>query len=262
MSLRIIVAVASAFALASGALPPAAGAAEPSPTVARWQAELARVDGLLRAGSWQAAGDAAGALVAELVRDLKGGPDAAGLLAAAYAQRSLAEAGVGEREAAVWSLAIATCLEPGFIDAPLGLFGEAGERLGAWRRAGPDPRAGAVRSDAPGLVPPSLLESPPIVFRASAEVLRAFDPDLAVEVVIDAEGRPRAPVVRGSLDNPSPVAASLEALGRWRFEPARLEGRPVPLVVVLELPLTQGVADRTRQTLESLRAGLAGAATP
>ena len=259
MSSRIAAAAACCLALAAGAT---LSAVEPSPTVTRWQAELSRVDGLLQAGSWEAAGDAAGALVAELVRDLKGGPDGAGLLAAAYAQRALAEAGEGDREAAVWSLGIAVCLEPRFIDAPLGPFGEAGERLGAWRRAGPDPRTGAARSDAPVMVPPVLLDSPTIVFRASAEVLRAFDPTLAVEVVIDAEGRPRAPAVQGSLDNPSPIAASLEALGRWRFEPARLDGRPVPLVVVLELPLTQGVADRTREALESLRAGLAGAATP
>jgi hypothetical protein len=258
MSSRISAVATRFVTLAAGALALAAGtalcAAEPSLTVARWQAELARVDGLLRAGSWEEARAASGGLVAELLSDLKGGPAGAGLLAAAYAQRALAEAGVGEREEALWSLGIAGCLEPAFAATPLDGFGEAGERLGSWRRAEPDARAGAVRSDTPGLVPPALLESPTIVFRASAEVLRAFDLTLAVEVVVDAEGRPRAPSVQGSLDNPSPVAASLEVLRRWRFEPARLDGRAVPLVVILELPLTQGAADRARGMLGALHA--------
>ncbi|HUF78537.1 MAG TPA: hypothetical protein VMR44_06475, partial [Thermoanaerobaculia bacterium] len=214
-----------------------------------------RVDGLLRNGAWEEAHGAAGALVAELLGDLKGGPAGAGLLAAAYAQRALAEAGAGEREEALWSLGIATCLDAAFATAPLEAFGEAGARLDTWRRAEPDPRAGAERFDTPGLVPPALLESPTIRFRASAEVLRAFDPNLAVEVVIDAEGRPRAPAVQGSLDNPSPVAASLEVLRRWRFDPARLDGRAVPLLALLELPLTPGAAERARETLENLRAG-------
>lgn len=238
-----------------------AAAAEPSPSVVRWQEEIARVDGLLRAGAWTEAREASAALVEELLSDLKGGPAGARLLATAYAQRSLAEAGLDVREDALWSLRIAACLDPLFAEAPLDPFGDAGGRLAAWRRAEPDfgadlekgPRAGALALDAPGLDPPAILESPAIVFRASAEVLRGFDRTLALELVIDAEGRPRAPAVLGSLDNPSPVAASLETLRRWRFEPARLGGEPVPVVLTLDLPLTQGAAARARERLEALR---------
>lgn len=238
-----------------------AAAAEPSPSVVRWQGELARLDGLLRAGAWAEAREGSAALVEELLADLKGGPEGARLLATAYAQRALAEAGVEAREDALWSLRIAACLDPLFATAPLDPFGDAGRRLGAWRRAEPDfgadleagPRAGALSLDTPALEPPAVLEAPTIVFRASAEVLRAFDPALAVELVVGADGRPRAPAVRGSLDNPSPVAASLEALRRWRFEPARLDGAPVPVLLTLDLPLTRGAADRARERLEALR---------
>lgn len=223
----------------------------------RWQGELARVDGLLRAGAWAEAREGSAALVEELLSDLKGGPEGARLLATAYAQRALAEAGVEARDDALWSLRIAACLDPLFATAPLDPFGDAGRFLDAWRRAEPDfgrePHAGTLAVDAPGLEPPAVLEAPAIVFRASAEVLRAFDPALAVELVIGADGRPRAPAVRGSLDNPSPVAASLETLRRWRFEPARLAGEPVPVLLTLDLPLTRGAADRARQRLEALR---------
>ncbi|HSL82690.1 MAG TPA: hypothetical protein VLF66_07925 [Thermoanaerobaculia bacterium] len=255
---------ALATLLVLAALP--AAAAEPSPSVVRWQGELARVDGLLRAGAWIEARVGSAALVQILLSDLKGGPVGARLLATAYAQRALAEAGVEAREDALWSLRIAACLDPLFAEAPLDPFGDAGRRLDAWRRAEPDlgvdfgadpekdPRAGALALDTPGLEPPALLEAPTIVFRASAEVLRAFDPELAVELVVGADGLPRAPAVRGSLDNPSPVAASLETLRRWRFEPARLDGRPVPVLLTLDLPLTRGAADRARERLERLRA--------
>lgn len=232
-------------------------ASEPSPSVVRWQGELALVDGLLRGGAWAEAREASAALVEELLSDLKGGPAGARLLATAYAQRALAEAGLDELEDALWSLRIAACLDPLFAEAPLDPFGDAGRRLDSWRRAEPDfgaePRAGALPLDAPGLEPPAVLQGPTIVFRASAEVLRAFDRNLAVELVVDAEGRPRAPAVRGSLDNPSPVAASLETLRRWRFEPAREGGDPVPVVLTLELPLTPGAAARARERLEALR---------
>jgi hypothetical protein len=251
-----------------------AAAAEPSPSVVRWQGEIARVDGLLRAGAWTEAREGAGALVGELLSDLKGGPAGARLLATAYAQRALAEAGLEAREDALWSLRVAACLDPLFAAAPLDPFGDAGRRLDAWRRAEPDfgvdlgadleagPRAGALPLGAPGLEPPAVLEAPTIVFRASAEVLRAFDPTLAVEVVIGADGRPRAPAVRGSLDNPSPVAASLEALRRWRFAPARLGGEPVPVLLTLDLPLTRGAADHAREALESLRGASEPAPVP
>ena len=235
----------------------AQGPAQPSATAERWQSEIQRVDSLLRAGSWEQAHAAAGALVGELIRDLKGGPDGARLLATAYAQRALAAAGIGDLETAVWSLEIATALDPAFSEAPYDPFGVAGDRLTAWRREASvdeEPRP----LDTPGLVPPAIVESPTIVFRASAEVLRSFDESLQVELVVDAQGRPRRPQVFGSRDNPSPIAASLEVLRRWVFEPARLDatrsGRAVPSLVALDLPLTRASATRARAALEDLRA--------
>lgn len=211
------------------------------------------MDGLLRGGAWAAAEEASGALVAELISDLKGGPAGAEILATAYAQRAVAEAGLERREEALWSLAIAGCLDPAFAAAPLDAFGTAGARLEAWRRGEPDLRAAAPAPGTAGFVAPAIHESPTIVFRASAEVLQSFDMTLAVELVIDAEGRPRAPVVSGSRDNPSPIAASLEALRGWRFDPARLGGQPVPVLLTLDLPLTRGVATRARKQLTALR---------
>lgn len=243
---------AAALALAWAVSICAAAGAQPSPTAARWQREVVRVDGLLRAGSWDAARAAAGALVDELIRDLKGGPDGARLLATAYAQRALAEAGLGEREGAAWNLRIAVCLDPAFEAAPLEGFGNAGERLARWRDGGRPPD-GVLPLATPELVPPEVLEGPTIVFRASAEVLESFDRALRVELVVDEEGRVRHPEVRGSRDNPSPIAASLEALRHWRFEPARLDGRPVPVLLELELPLTSGAAERARAALDALR---------
>jgi hypothetical protein len=238
-------------------LPPTLPAQEPaqpgegSPTVARWQAEIQRVDGLLKAGSWSDAEDASSALVDELIRDLKGGPEGARLLATAFAQRAVAGAGVGDLGAAAWSLEIAAALDPGFADAPLDAFDTAGERLDEWRRE--QSHGDPLPLDTPGLVPPAIVESPTIVFRASEEVLRSFDYSLQVELVVDAAGRPRRPRVFGSRDNPSPIAASLEVLADWVFEPATLDGRAVPSLLALDLPLTRASADRARTALDNLR---------
>jgi hypothetical protein len=221
-------------------------------TATRWHRTLVENQRRVQAAEWEAAYPVARDLVSELVAALKGGGAGRQLLAAAYCQRALAEAGLGRMEDAVWSFVIAQNLNPDFRVTPLAAFGAAGEALEGHRL--PDSHGGVLDLERLELVPPLVVESPTIVFRAAPEILALFDRTMTVEVVIGPEGRPRDPIVRGVLDNPSPVALSLEALRAWRFEPAHLEGRAVACRVTLALPLTRGAAERARRDLTVLHA--------
>lgn len=75
-----------------------------------------------------------------------------------------------------------------------------------------------------GEPPRPIKRTPPVYpFAMRSSGLRG---DVVVEFVVDTEGRVKNPVVVRTL-NPGFNEAALEAMRGWRFEPARLDGRPV-----------------------------------
>ena len=174
----------------------------------------------------------------------------------AYVNRGAVLAMSGRMEDAIWHFHEAENLNPKFRTASLSAYGSGGQKLERHRlrELGQGGRAGAVErlgNADRGIEPPAILASPFMIFRASAEVLRAFPRDLRVELIIDTEGRVREPVVIGSLVNPAPVLVSLEVLRDWRFTPATLADQPVAVLFELDLPLTRGATERARVALLS-----------
>lgn len=225
----------------------------PQDYVVDWQKRMQSTHRLLQASDWSSAEVESQALFDELLSHLKAGEGSAALLAAATAQLALAESGLGKNDQAQWHLHLAQNLNPAFRDRGVEGYGIASQRLAAdglraWNQ--PPPGSVVLSLASPDILPPSILESPHIVFRASEEILREFPQDLSVEVVVSPEGRPEHPVVRGSMINPTPVIASLEALRDWRFEPASRNGTPVAVFLYLPLPLTEGAVAVVKSALE------------
>lgn len=62
---------------------------------------------------------------------------------------------------------------------------------------------------------------------------------VVVEVVVDETGQATNPVVVRSLDDQFGLdAAAIEAAKKWRFQPGTYQGKPVPVVVTLEMGFT------------------------
>ena len=62
---------------------------------------------------------------------------------------------------------------------------------------------------------------------------------VVVEVVVDETGQATNPVVVRSLDDQFGLdAAAIEAAKKWRFQPGTYQGKPVPVVVTLEMAFT------------------------
>ncbi|HVS64695.1 MAG TPA: hypothetical protein VMT85_14465 [Thermoanaerobaculia bacterium] len=218
--------------------------------IASWQGALRANLARLEQGAWARAETAGRELLEDLMRRLKEGEGSALLLGAALAQLAVAEAELGRAEEAAWHWDLARQLDPAFAAGAIGALGPAAARLERrpLRRRG-EAAPGGVAHRLDQVSPPALLETPHIVFRASAEILRSFPRDLSVEVVVGSDGRVRDPVLSGSLINPGPMVLSLETLLSWRLEPAAISGAAVPVLLELDLPLTRGAVDRLGERL-------------
>jgi hypothetical protein len=236
---------ALALALSSGVgaavAQSAGGRSVASPEV--WQATLQGVDEDLRAGRWKAARRDADRVVANMLRYIRSGPDSARWLASAVALRALAEAGLGNADAAAWDWHVALSLRPDltrFDLAPFGTAGQffAGEEFRARTVPAPDDEAGwdqllgatDPNSSTEGsgkTLPPRKIQGPRPQYPL-AKRLGCVEEAIFVHVLIEPTGRLIAPRFTADVD-PILAVAALEAVRKWRFEPGRLDGRPVPV---------------------------------
>ena len=184
-------------------------------------AAIAAIDGQIRRGEWQAARDAARALL-ESSKSVWHGA-----LQRALVRLAFLEAKLGQDEEALWHWQALQAMGGASLGAPFfPLFGAAGEKLRAqparaYDEIPPGVEDGRQRA---GLVPARRIagELP----QGNAGCRAGRGPQWArLQGVVDAEGRLTQPVIAG----PS-VCFSFEVLKAarsWKFEPARRSGVPI-----------------------------------
>ena len=243
------------LALACLAPPLLASAPAEPPKPAEGDARRAAIQGQLRHGDWA---PALAAVQGEIDRALQPGEGALPLADLA-AWKAVAEAGLGREEEAVWDWQVAQNLAHGWPmdSAELASYGAPGRLLGTriLRKLGEAPAgvevrgatvsgatAGAVASPsgtgsaasggaAGVLEKPRLVSGTPPAFPAALRG-RSVPKWLAAEIVVDAQGRPRDPVVvAGRL--PEMTYAVLAAARNWKFTPAKEGGKPVATFYLL-----------------------------
>lgn len=91
-----------------------------------------------------------------------------------------------------------------------------------------------VRHGGGKVIPPKLIDSGKP--RYPPEVLTRRRPAgmILLETVVDEHGRVKDPVVLKGLE-PDLRPYVLESLRKWRYEPARLRGKPVPVFLILAM---------------------------
>jgi TonB family protein len=93
----------------------------------------------------------------------------------------------------------------------------------------------ALSSKAPGIKPPRIIRQEDPKYTSAAMRAR-IQGVVTLDVVIGTDGAVRAARTRTSLDDKLGLDnQAIEAVKRWRFEPAMLDGQPVPIVVLLEI---------------------------
>ena len=216
---------------------PSAASATDSPVAAFKRQEADRkarsgaIEQQLQRGEWA---PALAAIQREVDRALQPEGGALGL-GRLVAWRAIAEAGLGRAEDASWDWQMAQNLTgaPPFDAAELAAYGAPGKLLAErrLRKVGEAPaglevrKPGSATGTAGEVLAAKKIEGAapelPAVLRA-----RSIPKWLTAELVVDAEGRPRDPVVLVSR-LPEMTYAVLQAVRGWKFAPATAGGAPV-----------------------------------
>ncbi|MDP9191413.1 MAG: energy transducer TonB [Acidobacteriota bacterium] len=204
-------------------------------TIARWNHQLTQSTKLLTSGKHAAALKIAERVIREMIGQLGSGEAATRAFGIVVSHKALALAGLGREEDALWYWHSVLTLYPALAQSDLSTFGEAGAFLAAHREPRP-----------PADMPEGLQEKPPDVNVQVPKLLRRVNPEypagalslgasgtLIVEVMITKDGKVTAPRVVEPLPAPTMSYTALEALRRWRFEPGRLNGEPVDVILDL-----------------------------
>jgi hypothetical protein len=222
-----------AVALVLSLLAPGSALAQQE-VVDEWDQKLARAEEQLRAGEHKKARRAARDLLAVMTEVVGTGPAAEQLVGRAGAALALAEAGLGDVEAALWDWQVAGALLPSLATLDLAPYGEAGTRLAAAAAAAPAP-AESSGGPAPVVRKKGRAVEIPLARLVACAESPAAQASAEARVTVGLDGRPRAP----RLDAADPLLsrAALEALRTWTFEPALAAGRPVeaPFALVTTL---------------------------
>ena len=181
----------------------------------------------LKAGDHRKALRLANRTVDDMVDKLGPGDASMQWFIVAVTHKAVAHAGLGEHEEALWFWHAMLSLNPKLAESDMGPFGAAGEFL----KQNIVPAAcvpPAVRLHA-SLTPPKLIKrvSPKYPHAAHAFGVSGV---LILEIIITADGRVQSPRVLKPLPAPTLSYAALDAVRRWRFEPAKADGTPVPVI--------------------------------
>lgn len=237
-AIAIAVTVAMAVAVMLVSVPSSAQGAQGD---TRWDDRLDEVEAALEKGRYRVAAQKADRLFRKIAQETGSYERPPGALVRVLGALAVAEEGVGEREAALWHLAMARALElPGRRIDVSGL-GPAGRFLAEVSRR----HVGHVPADWEDL-PVDLDAIPqmddPYLQSDLADVLD-FDPqrrptDLEIEVLVDSRGVPHLPVLVVPTRFPGFAVAAMESMRHWRFEPG-IEGEggePVAALVTVTVP--------------------------
>jgi len=206
-----------------------------------WWPKVEKIEQQIRQGAWQKAQKSARKLVRQVLSKAWHDRELGAVLAELALYQAIAELHLDRREDAVWHWYLAQNLHPPIRGRDWTPYGQkAGEVLGelSLRREGEKPPGIEVR-DLPldssfqpakklGLDKPNMLSNTGAMNEGSLPFI--------AEVVIDEDGHVRHPVVISTYLKPNVIYAVLEFFrGERAFEPARIDGEPVAILMPLEV---------------------------
>lgn len=213
-----------------------------------WRSELEAADAALRAGRYREARRRAQKTTNGMFKVVRGGRDAGPLLGLAVLFRALAEAGLGNEEAASWDWHMVAALHAPLTESDLSAYGDLGARMAENKPRMPVPcescpDANATATADGDISPPQRAKAAPPRYPPALN-LSCITGTVVVQMVLTRDGTPTLPVNLSTDSNPIFVYSAFETLRNWRFNPARLGGRPVTvfynLTINFKAPWCQG----------------------
>lgn len=203
--------------------------------VAAWRRAVEKIDQHLRQAEYRPARKKTMKLLNRVVDELGTGKDAAYTLAILCVLRAIAEAGLGYEDDALWYWWTAYNVFNDITKTDLSPYGEPAAFLqGSSFRS----RDGLADISTEGC----LVATEPVVVRMKGEshyplMMRRMGVTgrYSAQVVVETDGSISGPLVGKEVREPTMVYAVLETLRRWEFEPAKLEGEPIPCLYGLSV---------------------------
>jgi TonB family protein len=168
-------------------------------------------------------------MIREMVEKLGPGQAAYDVFGRTLTYKALAHAGLGQQDDALWWWHSVLAIYPAFAKSDLSGFGKAGAFLKANTSV---PREGIAKAADANVTAPRVRKTYEPVFPAGAQWF-GIAGVVIVEVVITKEGTVTAPQILKTLPAPTVAYATLDAVQRWRFEPGKVDGRPVNVIFKL-----------------------------
>ncbi len=233
MGLLLLLALASAFAQSAKF---SQSIAPRDPLQEKWLAGLRETDQKLRSHQWEAAAKRARQAGEDIV-DLAGtGESPAYSLAVVDVFRAIAAAELGLQDDAEWYWDSAISLFPDVAKTDLTPYGPKAMELRKrtlrvidrqGRPPGGDEKSVVV--DGKTVERPRIVRQPLPEYPKALQLLGA-EGSVIVSAVIGEDGRPRQPVILEAKGGGAGMRyVALDTLARWRFEPAKSDGAPVPV---------------------------------
>jgi protein TonB len=213
---------------------------------ATWDDRVQESEALIVAGDYAAALAVTEPLLEEMgSRITQVGEKADSALGTVLSLHALALAGVGRQEEAEFHWYLAQSLKPALADTSLSSYGVAGSRLEPHRFA--DSEACRLRNDEAVLPPPTPErvrkgDYPKRIKEISAQYTPAaramgYEGKVVMMAVINEKGRVEAPCVLSS-DAATLTYMVARDMPKWKFRPARREGKPVAAYSVTTVNFT------------------------
>ncbi len=205
-----------------------------------WWPSVGEIEQRLQQQAWQKAQKAARKLAGRVLSEGWYDRELGAVLAELALYQAVAELNLDRREDAIWHWRMAQNLDPRIRQRDLSPYGKAGAVLGELplRREGEKPLGFVIR-DPPlnrSFQPAEKLDLAKPTLLSNAAAVREGSAPFIAEVVIDERGYVHHPVVVSTQLKPNVIYAVLEFYrGKQAFEPARISGEPVAILMPLEI---------------------------
>lgn len=190
-------------------------------------ARITESEELLKKGEYEKALKIDNRLIDDMVDNLGPGDEETKWFAVALLHKAFALRGVGQDDEAVWFWHMALNIRPGLAEADMSMFGAPAEFLKQHALAPPDlPHAGSKSSN---IQPPKVLKRVEPVYPYAVRWFHVTG-IVILECLIDKNGDVRDVTVKKPLPAGTILYTAMQALRKWKFEPATMDGKPVEVL--------------------------------
>jgi len=202
--------------------------------IADWKERMIGIEQALHAKDYATAAESSSELARDMLERITKGGSSAQVLGRLSVYQAIAATALGERDEGLWRWRTAQILDPRIVDVDLSQLGPIPAQLKAVPFRGQFPPDRLYLTLPPGCTKPKLRRHPRALY-PEAMVDLDIEARYLIEFVVDTDGSVKEPILRSRVEEPAFVYSLLDALRRYTFKPAMIDGQAVAVVFTMEM---------------------------